>query len=144
RWHHPEFGLVPPDQFIPLAEETGLILPLGEWILRTACRQAAEWLRKGYPPLRVAVNLSALQFNDAHLPDYISRVLSDYELPAECFQLKLTCTLLVNDVQAASIILQTPAALGVTLSPDDFGQGYSSRAQLKRYTLHIIKVDRSF
>lgn len=144
RWQHPEFGLVPPDQFIPLAEETGLILPLGEWILRTACRQAAEWLRKGHPPLRVAVNLSALQFNDAHLPDYIRRVLSDYELPAECLELELTETLLMDDVQAASTILQTLAALGVTLSLDDFGTGYSSLAQLKRYPLHIIKIDRSF
>jgi len=144
RWRHPERGLIPPAQFIPLAEETGLIVPLGEWILRTACRQARKWREDGLPPLRVAVNLSARQFNDQQLPTLIHCLLQDNMLPPELLELELTETLVMRDVKAASVILHKLKALGVVLSLDDFGTGYSSLAQLKRFPLDVIKIDRSF
>lgn len=144
RWRHPRRGLVPPDQFIPIAEETGLIVPLGEWILRTACRQAAQWRERGMPALRLAVNLSARQFNDQQLPVLIHCILVENRLPPELLELELTETLLMEDVQAANSILHKLKGLGITLSLDDFGTGYSSLAQLKRYPLDILKIDRSF
>ena len=143
RWTHPEHGLMPPGRFIPLAEETGLIVPLGKWILRQACEHAAKWNRLGFG-LRVAVNLSARQFNDEHLPTLINELLSEIGLPPELLELELTETMLVNDVESANRILHTLKGLGVTLSLDDFGTGYSSLAQLKRFPLDIIKIDRSF
>lgn len=144
RWRHPQRGLVPPDQFIPIAEETGLIVPLGEWILRTACRQAAQWRERGMSGLRMAINLSARQFNDQQLPVLIHCILEENRLPPELLELELTETLLMEDVEAANSILHKLKGLGITLSLDDFGTGYSSLAQLKRYPLDILKIDRSF
>lgn len=144
RWRHPERGLIPPDHFIPLAEETGLIVRLGEWILRTACRQAGQWRSMGYPPIRMAVNLSARQFNDQQLPVFVHCALRDNQLPPHCLELEITETMLMDDVESANGILQRLKQLGVTLSLDDFGTGYSSLAQLKRFPLDTIKIDRSF
>lgn len=144
RWRHPERGLVPPAQFIPVAEETGLIIPLGEWILRAACRQAAEWQAAGLPPIRMAVNLSARQFHTRELPEMVQSALRDAKLDPGCLELELTETLLAEDVEAANRVLQVLKGIGVTLSLDDFGTGYSSMAQLKRFPLDILKIDRSF
>lgn len=144
RWRHPERGLMPPDQFIPLAEETGMIVPLGEWVLRAACRQAARWRDAGLPPLRVAVNLSARQFKDQHLSIAIQCALRDYLIEPRYLELELTETLLADDVEAANSILQQLKTLGVMLSLDDFGTGYSSLAQIRRFPLDILKIDRSF
>lgn len=144
RWHHPERGLIPPGQFIPLAEETGLIVPLGEWILRTACKQVAQWRDAGLPPMRVAVNLSARQFKDHELPTLIFCILRDLLLDPQYLELELTESLLAEDVEAANVILHKLKQLGVVLSLDDFGTGYSSLAQLKRLPLDILKIDRSF
>lgn len=144
RWRHPERGLIGPGEFIPLAEETGLIVPLGEWVLRTACAQTSKWLHQGLPPLRVAVNLSARQFNDQQLPALIQAVLRETLLPPRYLELEITESLLIDDVKAANDILHKLKSLGVTLSLDDFGTGYSSLAQLKRFPLDILKIDRSF
>lgn len=144
RWRHPERGLIPPGQFIPLAEETGLIIPLGEWILRTACKQIAQWRDAGLPPMRVAVNLSARQFKDHNLSTMIFCTLRDYLLEPRYLELELTESLLAHDVEAANLTLHKLKRLGVVLSLDDFGTGYSSLAQLKRLPLDILKIDRSF
>lgn len=144
RWRHPERGLIPPTQFIPIAEETGLIVPLGEWILRAACHQAAQWRDRGMPELRVAVNLSARQFNDHHLSTLIHRILDESGLAPGQLELELTESLLMEDVEAANATLHKLKGLGITLSLDDFGTGYSSLSQLKRYPLDILKIDRSF
>ena len=144
RWRHPTRGLVPPGQFIPLAEETGLIIPLGEWILRTACTQAAAWLAAGMPSIRVAVNLSARQFQDEGLLTLVQCILQDTLLDPRSLELELTESLLADDVEAANRVLQMLKKVGVTLSLDDFGTGYSSMAQLKRFPLDMIKIDRSF
>lgn len=144
RWRHPVRGLISPDNFIPIAEETGLIVPLGEWILRAACRQAAEWRDRGMPGLRVAVNLSARQFTDHQLPVMINCILDENNLSPSQLELELTETLLMEDVELANSILSKLKALGITLALDDFGTGYSSLAQLKRYPLDILKIDRSF
>lgn len=144
RWRHPERGLIPPGQFIPLAEETGLIVPLGEWILRTACKQVSQWRDAGLPPLRVAVNLSARQFKDHELSNMIFYTLRDHLLEPRYLELELTESLLAEDVRTASLILNRLKGLGVVLSLDDFGTGYSNLAQLKRFPLDILKIDRSF
>ncbi|NLC35557.1 MAG: EAL domain-containing protein [Alcaligenaceae bacterium] len=144
RWRHPTRGLIPPGSFIPLAEETGLIVRLGEWVLRTACQQVAAWCEAGLPPVRVAVNLSARQFNHRDLPMMIHRTLHDNQLDPKLLELELTESLLADDVKAASAILERLKKLGVVLSLDDFGTGYSSLAQLKRFPIDILKIDRSF
>lgn len=144
RWRHPQRGLVSPGEFIPLAEETGLIVPLGEWILRSACEQTRAWMKFGLPQFRVAVNLSARQFKDQQLPGLIRQLLDEHELAPEQLELELTETMVMSNVNQANVILQTLKSLGIMLSLDDFGTGYSSLAQLKRFPLDIIKIDRSF
>src|SRR5690606_17572428 len=140
----PERGLVPPGQFIPVAEETGLIIPLGKWILRAACAQAAAWQAAGLSLARVAVNLSARQFQDVDLPETIQSILHETALDPKSLELELTESLLAEDVEAANRALHMLKRVGVTLSLDDFGTGYSSMAQLKRFPLDILKIDRSF
>jgi PAS domain S-box/diguanylate cyclase (GGDEF) domain len=144
RWRHPVLGLVPPSRFIPLAEETGLIVPLGGWILKRACEYAARWHRQHGMNIRTAVNLSARQFNEERLPAQINRLLNETGLPAHLLELELTETMLVDDVESANRILHTLKGLGVILALDDFGTGYSSLAQLKRFPLDVLKIDRSF
>lgn len=148
RWRHPEFGLVPPSTFIPLAEDTGLIVELGEWILREACRQGATWMRgasgRDRAPLRVAVNVSALQF--AH-PDFVALVatcLEDTGLPAAQLELELTEGVVMKSVAESVERMRQLRALGVALSVDDFGTGYSSLSYLSQLPLTCLKVDRSF
>ncbi len=143
RWQHPEFGLVSPARFIPLAEETGLIVPLGEWVLRTACRQAAQWEREG-TPLRQSVNLSARQLSERGLVESVRCILSETGLSPCLLDLELTETALVAQGEAVVECLAALRALGVRISLDDFGTGYSSLAYLRRFPLDVLKVDRSF
>jgi len=146
RWHHPEFGLVPPKDFIPVAEETGLILSIGHTVLRSACRQAREW-QKTYPsqpPLFVSVNLSVKQFNEAGLVQNIARLLEESQLPPRCLKLEITESVFTDNIEAAVKLLTQLRNLGVQLSIDDFGTGYSSLSYLQRFPIDTLKIDRSF
>ncbi|HEY5798776.1 MAG TPA: EAL domain-containing protein, partial [Burkholderiaceae bacterium] len=144
RWNHPQLGMVPPARFISLAEETGQILAIGEWVLRTACLQCKAWQDAGQRPLRVAVNLSPRQFAQQNLVQSIAAVLEETGLPPHCLELELTETVVMTDVEHAVATLGDLKALGVKLSIDDFGTGYSSLSYLKRFPIDVLKIDRSF
>ncbi len=146
RWRHPERGLLPPGQFVPLAEETGLIVPIGGWVLREACRQAAAWnaARPGQPPLTVNVNLSARQLQVPDLPRFVAGVLHDVGLDPACLVLEITESLLLHDTDAMIARLQQLKLLGLRLALDDFGTGYSALAYLRRFPIDMIKIDKSF
>jgi diguanylate cyclase (GGDEF)-like protein/PAS domain S-box-containing protein len=144
RWYHPERGLLPPNEFIPLAEDTGLILPIGDWVLRQALRDARTWpLVDGKPPT-VAVNLSAVQFLQNDLPGRISAILIEEQFPAECLDLEITESVAMRNPEMAAVMLERLRDLGVQISIDDFGTGYSSLAYLKRFRINRLKIDRSF
>ncbi len=144
RWQHPELGIVPPMQFIPLAEETGLIVPIGKWVLNTACTQNVAWQRDGLPPLRMAVNLSARQFADENLLEDIAAALRESGMKAELLELELTESMVMQNADRAGKVLAAIKQLGVRLAIDDFGVGYSSLTHLKRFPIDTLKVDRSF
>ena len=144
RWHHPELGMVSPAQFIPLAEETGLIVPIGEWVLRTACAQAEAWHAAGHAELSVAVNMSAKQFQQQDIPSLVRDVLRGTRLPARCLELELTESALMHDTDAAIQTMRHIKDLGVRLALDDFGTGYSSLSYLKRFPIDVLKIDQSF
>ena len=144
RWQHPERGLVPPANFIAIAEETGLIVEIGAWVIRTACAQAKAWQDKGFQDLRMSVNLSARQFADESLVSSIATVLATTGLSPHCFQLELTETLVMADVERGIGILRDLKLLGISIAVDDFGTGYSSLAYLKRLPIDTLKIDRSF
>ncbi|GIE54495.1 hypothetical protein Ani05nite_80290 [Amorphoplanes nipponensis] len=146
RWQHPERGIIPPLDFIPLAEETGMIVPIGEWVLREACRQAARWneQREDGRPLSVSVNLSAVQLDQADLPEVVASALSNSGLPATSLVIELTESLLVDHRPSTLHQLEKIKSLGVRLAIDDFGTGYSSLAYLRRFPIDIIKIDKSF
>ena len=144
RWQHPARGTVPPGEFIAIAEEIGLIVPLGQWIIRTACAQACAWQRDGLPPIRVAVNLSPRQFAERGLATMIAAELSAAALPAHLLEVEITESLLMSDVERAVETLRELHELGVKVSIDDFGTGYSSLAYLKRFPIDTLKIDRSF
>lgn len=143
RWHHPEWGIVPPDQFIPLAEETGLIQSTGLWVLRESCLEARRWLDRGLPPLMLSVNLSALQFRPG-LVDWVEQVLSETGYPAQWLEVEVTESVLMEDPEHAVVMLQAMKALGIRVALDDFGTGYSSLAYLKRFPIDKLKIDRAF
>ena len=144
RWNHPEKGILPPHYFIPRAEETGLIIPLGRWIMDRACREAVIWNRAGFPGLRVAVNLSALQFINQNLMEEILAALESSGLSPENLELEITESLLMQDPEAAMRTLSGIRKKGVHVAIDDFGTGYSSFSYLKRFPLDRLKIDRSF
>jgi diguanylate cyclase (GGDEF)-like protein/PAS domain S-box-containing protein len=143
RWNHPTKGLIPPSEFIPIAEETGLILKLGEWILQTACRQTKQWLELGFE-LTVSVNLSTRQLNQKNLLEVIAVTLRQTQLPAQNLMLELTESMMMSNIEAHIVDLQTLKALGVHVSIDDFGTGYSSLSYLKRLPIDELKIDKSF
>jgi diguanylate cyclase (GGDEF)-like protein len=144
RWRHPTQGMVPPMRFISLAEETGLIVPLGAWVMRSACMQNMAWRRQGQGSLRIAVNVSARQFVAPDFVDSVSSVLRETGLPPDGLEIELTESMVMNDVDSAIGVMTALRALGVLLSIDDFGTGYSSLAYLKRFPIGVLKVDQSF
>ncbi|WP_371877385.1 putative bifunctional diguanylate cyclase/phosphodiesterase [Telluria mixta] len=143
RWKHPVRGMVPPIEFIPLAESTGLIVQVGEWVLEQACAQAAIWQRAGLPPFRLAVNVSAREFTPS-LPGRVAETLRRYRLDAHWLELEITESTLMHDIEHVIAIMDRISALGVALSLDDFGTGYSSLSYLKRFPIDTLKIDRSF
>ena len=144
RWQHPQLGRVPPASFIGLAEEMGLIIPIGDWVLRTACAQARAWQLAGHGPLRLAVNLSARQFKQKNLLHAVAQVLADTGLDAAHLELELTESMVMHDVEQATTIMAKLKALGVQLSIDDFGTGYSSLAYLRHFPIDVLKIDKTF
>jgi len=144
RWQHPEMGLIYPVEFIPIAEETGLILPIGEWVLRTACKQNKAWQDAGYTPIRMAVNLSARQFQQQNLAEIVERVLRETGLDPSYLDLEITESAIMKDADAAVSTLRDLKEMGIKISIDDFGTGYSSLSNLKRFPIDILKIDRSF
>ena len=144
RWHHPQLGMVSPLRFIPLAEETGLILPIGEWVLRTACAQASAWHAAGFNQLSVAVNLSAKQFQQQDIPALVREMLAQHALPAACLELELTESTLMHNTDTTVATMLQLKRLGVRLALDDFGTGYSSLSYLKRFPIDVLKIDKSF
>ena len=144
RWHHPTLGMLTPTRFIPLAEETGLINSIGEWVLRSACAQAAEWHCRGHKALSVAVNMSASQFHHQDVPALVRSVLASTRLPPQFLELELTESILMHDTEAMVQNLHQLKLLGVRLALDDFGTGYSSLSYLKRFPIDVIKIDQSF
>lgn len=144
RWQHPELGQVSPAEFIPVAEDNGFILLIGEWILRQAVTQAKAWLAAGLPPLVIAVNLSAVQFRHPTLPDLVTRILDEAGLPPEYLELELTEGVAMHDPQGAIAVMNNLHERGVRMSIDDFGTGYSSLGYLKKFNVYKLKIDQSF
>ncbi len=144
RWNHPERGLLSPEHFIAIAEESGLIVPIGAWVLREACRQAAAWRKTGLPQLVIAVNVSAIQFKRGDIEACVRQALEESGLPPHCLELELTESILIHDTDQMLDTVQRLKALGVMLSIDDFGTGYSSLSYLTRFKVDKLKIDRSF
>ena len=144
RWEHPTQGMLLPDKFIEMAEKTGLIIPIGEWVLNEACRQMREWYVLGYTDWRIAVNLSAIQFCHAGLVQSVAKALATHHLPANSLTLEITETTAMSDADASMTVLQELSEMGVDLSIDDFGTGYSSLMYLKRLPANELKIDRGF
>lgn len=144
RWNSPHLGAVPPSRFIPVAEQSALIVPIGRWVLQQACTQAVAWDRAGLPPVRMAVNLSARQFADADLLSDIEKTLAASGLPPQRLELEITESMVMRDADHAARVLEQVKRLGIRVSIDDFGTGYSWLAQIKRFPIDALKIDRSF
>jgi diguanylate cyclase (GGDEF)-like protein len=144
RWQHPERGMISPGDFIPLAEETGLIEPIGDWVLRAACEQNKKWQDAGYPPVKVSVNMSARQFSKKNLVENISNILTETGLKPEHLGIEITESVIMQDVKSTISKLQKLHNMGVSLAIDDFGTGYSSLSYLKLFPINDLKIDRSF
>jgi diguanylate cyclase (GGDEF)-like protein len=144
RWQHPQLGLLSPIEFIPLAEDNGLILPIGEWVLRTACRQNREWQERGFNAIRVGVNVSARQFQQQHLAEIVLQILDETGLAPKYLDLELTESSIMSNAQATIDVLARLKAMDVTISIDDFGTGFSSLSYLKRLPIDALKIDKSF
>jgi len=143
RWLHPERGMVPPSEFIPVAEESGLIVHIGTWVMEAACKQARTWLDAGFPPMHIAVNLSARDFSIG-LPQRVDQLLKDHGIGPEWLELEITEGMLMNNTETVITMMNEISALGIALSLDDFGTGYSSLSYLKRFPIDTLKIDRSF
>src|SRR5205823_4022789 len=144
RWRHPEHGLVAPPRFIGLAKESGLIVGIGEWVVRSACRQAQAWLDAGLDALTVSVNVSARQFEERRLVERVAGALKESGLPPSSLELEVTESLLMRDLNQAVERMRELKAMGVSLSIDDFGTGYSSLSALKSFPISTLKIDKSF
>ncbi len=144
RWSHAKHGVIPPAEFIPLAEETGLIVPLGDYVLRSACIRTQQWRKQGYPAMRVAVNLSAIQLEKGKLVGRVAAILDETGLPAELLELEITENTIMKHADGVISVLQGLRDLGVTLAIDDFGTGYSSLSYLRHFPIDVLKIDRSF
>jgi EAL domain-containing protein (putative c-di-GMP-specific phosphodiesterase class I) len=143
-WRHPQRGLMRPLEFVPLAEETGLVVPIGEWVLREACRQTRDWQLRFSPSLSVGVNISARQFLNADVVGMVAAALRESNLPPRALRLELTESMLMDNAAVAAGVLDELRALGVSLDLDDFGTGYSSLSYLNDFRLDTLKIDRSF
>jgi EAL domain-containing protein (putative c-di-GMP-specific phosphodiesterase class I) len=144
RWRHPEHGMIPTQRFIAVAEDTGLIVPIGEWVLRSACLQAREWLGAGLRDFTMGVNVSARQFAGGELPVTVSRIIRETRLDPSYLELEITESVAMHDVERTIATLSALREIGVKLSIDDFGTGYSSLSYLKRFPIHRLKIDQSF
>jgi EAL domain-containing protein (putative c-di-GMP-specific phosphodiesterase class I) len=144
RWQHPVYGDIPPDRFIPLAEETGLIIVLGDWVLRQACRQMQQWQQQHAPFGPLSVNLTGIQMRQPNLLDSICGMLEENDLAPELLQLEITESFIMNQAEEALSLLHQFKALGIQLAIDDFGTGYSSLSYLKRLPVDTLKIDQSF
>ncbi|AFY77823.1 diguanylate cyclase (GGDEF) domain-containing protein [Pleurocapsa sp. PCC 7327] len=144
RWHNPELGLVSPAKFIPLAEDNGLIVPIGEWVLKSACAQIKAWQLLGIEPFKVSVNLSARQFQNANLVEMVTQILQETEIDPQWLELEITETIIMQNVNFARRALERLQQIGVRISLDDFGTGYSSLSYLKQFPFHTLKIDQSF
>ncbi|GIQ69211.1 EAL domain-containing protein [Xylanibacillus composti] len=144
RWHHPERGMISPARFIPIAEQTGIIIPIGEWVLREACRQNKAWQNEGLENLHVAVNLSARQFHSPHLIRNICDILNETGMEPQYLELEITEGFIIHNTEYVRQVLRELEAMGVSVSIDDFGTGYSSLSQLQQFPVHAVKIDRSF
>ena len=144
RWQHPTLGLIPPAEFIPLAEDTGLIVPIGEWVLRTACLQGRRWRDQGFAPIQIAVNISARQFHDQDLSQTVIRIVEETGLSPKYLELELTESSIMQDEEFAAEMLNRLKSMGINISIDDFGTGFSSLASLKRLPIDALKIDQSF
>lgn len=144
RWNHPEWGVVMPSRFISIAEDCGLIVPIGHWVLLEACRQFKAWIDDGLTPGSIAVNISAVEFNHKSFVTDVNKILSDTQLMAHCLQLEITESVLMKDAQASTDILLTLKDIGIQLAVDDFGTGYSSLSYLQQFPIDVLKIDQSF
>jgi diguanylate cyclase (GGDEF)-like protein len=144
RWHNAELGAVPPSEFIPVAEESGLILPIGEWVLRTACTEAKTWRDKGLPAVRIAVNVSGLQLSQRGFAALVRAVLQETGLPPELLEIEITESVVMQNEAWTELVLKDLKTIGVDIAIDDFGTGYSSFARLREYPIDRLKIDRSF
>lgn len=144
RWQHPKRGLLQPMDFVPIAEDCGLIRPIGRWVLQEACRQAQAWLQAGLPPIIMAVNASALEFRDEDFLENLQMTLEETQLDPRLLEIELTESVLIRDAEAARSVLHAIAKMGVKLAIDDFGTGYSSLSYLQRFPIHTLKIDKSF
>ncbi|MCK5167627.1 MAG: EAL domain-containing protein, partial [Rhodospirillaceae bacterium] len=144
RWNNPELGNVTPDVFIPILEESGLLVEVGEWAMRTACKQHNEWLEQGIPPIKMAVNLSARQLREKSFVDIVKNALTDMNISPEFFEVEITESMLMSDAPNIVAALNAVHELGIHVSMDDFGTGYSSLSYLKKFPIDTIKIDRSF
>jgi EAL domain-containing protein (putative c-di-GMP-specific phosphodiesterase class I) len=144
RWHHPQRGLVPPGQFIAVAEECGFIVAIGRWVLREACRQARAWQDAGLPPIRVAINISAVELRAADFVSNVLNTLNDTGLEARHLELELTETFLMQEANSTVVVLRALKEVGVHLALDDFGTGYSSLSYVQRFPIDTLKIDQSF
>jgi EAL domain-containing protein (putative c-di-GMP-specific phosphodiesterase class I) len=144
RWQQPDRGLVPPSRFVPIAEDCGLIIQIGRWVLREACSQARAWQDAGLPPLPLAVNVSAVEFRDNGFVEGLRAILSETGLEARYLELELTEGVLMEDAESTASALQELKTMGVHLVVDDFGTGYSSLSYLQQFPIDVLKIDRSF